>query len=116
MMPRNFLDDQPTIPANSQQADIYQPKATNQPQGQVSASRSYFYGLTSICRRWDACLPGVISLLGAILQALDIVLSMKSAEFPTIWIHVFNLSAKRVQWSESSGTNPLHLRFFSWRL
>ncbi|KAG2184261.1 hypothetical protein INT44_009276 [Umbelopsis vinacea] len=37
MMPRNFLDDQPTIPANSQQADIYQPKATNQPQGQLAA-------------------------------------------------------------------------------
>ncbi|CAO3678248.1 unnamed protein product [Umbelopsis vinacea] len=32
-----FSDDQPTIPANSQQSDIYQPKATNQPQGQLAA-------------------------------------------------------------------------------
>jgi hypothetical protein len=45
MMPRNFLDDQPTIPANSQQADIYQPKATNQPQGQVSTA---FFSFTRI--------------------------------------------------------------------
>ncbi|CAM0135559.1 mRNA binding protein puf3 [Umbelopsis sp. WA50703] len=36
MMPRNFLDDQ-SIPTNAQQADIYQPKATNQPQGQLAA-------------------------------------------------------------------------------
>jgi hypothetical protein len=43
MMPRNFLDDQPTIPANSQQADIYQPKATNQPQGQVSTRFDFGY-------------------------------------------------------------------------
>lgn len=43
-MPRNFLDDQ-SIPANAQQADIYQPKATNQPQGQVS-QRFFFFQST----------------------------------------------------------------------